>query len=550
MGDIPDRDEIDAAYKWDLSTVFADDAAWEDAFEAAQDRVAALAEQETDAFESAAELLDVLELRDRVMRDVAMVTKYARMRSDEDTRVEQYQAMRDRAETLSAEASSAASFIRPAIQQLDRDTVDDWLADEPGLAPYEHYLDDVLRMKPYTLPAEQEALLADLSPVIGGHDVFSMLTNADMTFPPVEGPDGGEVALSLSNATTLLQRRDRDFRERVHTTLYDTLGDHRHVLASALKQTVKAHVIAAEQRGYDSARAAALHASNIPPAVYDTLVETVEDRLDLLQRHTALKARAHGLDEPAMWDLYAPIAPGDGPEVPFDEAREHVLDAVAALGDDYRSRVQDGLDSRWVDVYENRGKRSGAYSSGTYDTQPFILMNYQDDISSMFTLAHELGHSFRLHVLDQYLERFRSTLFRQTMFAAFEHRIHQLEQDGTPLTADRLDETYGSLKHRYYDNVQQDDSIRGEWMRIPHFHYDFYVYQYATRIAAATALAQQIRDEDGARERYLDFLRAGGSDYPLQLLRDTGVDMTDAAPVNAALDVYSYQLDRIAALLG
>ncbi|MFB6121526.1 MAG: oligoendopeptidase F [Halobacteriaceae archaeon] len=596
MSSVPERSEIDREYKWALDGVFEDVDAWEAEYEAVEDRIAALRDRETDQFDDGAELLETLELRDEVMRRVSTVAAYARMRSDEDTRDQEMQALSTRGRALSSEASSAASFIDPAVQSLSRDELDAMIASTDGLEEYEHYLDDVMRLKAHTRSAEVEELLSELGEVLGAPgDIYSMLTNADMTFPEVEDPEGETVEITQSNFTTLLKRRDRPFRRTVHEAFYDELGEVRNTIGASLKNSVKSDVKVARARNYDTARAAAMDGPNIPVAVYDNLVDTVRTNLDTLHRHAALKRDALGVDDLQMWDLYVPMVESESPTVEYGEARDYVVEAFAPLGEDYQSRVADGLDSRWVDVFENRGKRSGAYSGGTYDTQPFILMNYQEDISSMYTLAHELGHSlhsqytsenqpyiysdyeifvaevasmvnesllthhlldtvederFRRHVLDEYLERFRSTLFRQTMFADFEHRIHSLAEDDEALTPDRLDEEYRDLKAEFYEPAVVDDHIAREWMRIPHFYYNYYVYQYSTGISAAVALAADIYEgDDGAAEDYVDFLTLGSREYPLELLRDAGVDMASPDPIERAIGVYDDALDEMAALL-
>jgi oligoendopeptidase F len=582
--DVPEREEVDEQYKWDLDSLFASDGEWEEAFEAVNERLDDLEAYEGRVTADADALEAVLETREEIMREVADVSAYARMRSDEDTADQHYQALSARAQSLSADASSAASFIEPELQQCTREELQAFVEENPALEQYEHYFDDVLRMKPHTRSSEVEELLADLSEVTGaGGEVYNMLTNADMEFPPVEKPDGSEVRPTLSNFTTLLKNRDRDFRQRVSETFYDEWASLRNAVGTAYKNSVKADIKLARARNYDTARAASLDDANIPVGVYDNLVDTVEANLDTLHRHAELKRDVLGVDELRSWDLYTPLAEGEV-EVPYEEARDHVVEAVAPLGEDYQSRVAEGLDSRWVDVYETANKRSGAYSGGTYDSQPYILMNYQDDITSMYTLAHELGHSlhseltsetqphvysgyeifvaevastvnealltehlletvedeqFRRHVLDEYLERFRSTLFRQTMFADFEHRTHELAEDGEAITPDVCDEIYGDLKAEYYEPMALDDGIRREWMRIPHFYYGFYVYQYATGISAANALVDRIMEEgEPAAADYREFLSKGSREYPLELLRGAGVDMASPDPVEHAIDAY------------
>ena len=595
MSSVPERSEIDDAYTWDLTDLFADDEAWEETYAETDERIEELSAYEGRVTESAATLEAVLELRESIMRDVSNLSAYARMRKDEDTTNQTYQALAARARSLAADASSAASYIEPELQELDGGEVEALIEENSALEAYEHYFDDTLRMKSHTRSAEIEALLADLGEVTGAAgDVYNMLTNADMEFPAVEDPDGETQRITLSNFTKLQKHPDRPFRQRVYEAFYDEWEQYRNSVGTAYKNSVKADEKLATARHYESAREAALDGPNVPVSVYDTLVETVESNLDVLHRHAGLKRDALGVEELRMWDLYAPLADGESPELEYDRAREYVIEAVEPLGEAYRDRMAEGLDSRWVDVYETANKQSGAYSGGTYDSQPYILMNYQDDIASMYTLAHELGHSmhseltsdaqpyvysgyeifvaevastvnealltrhlletvdderFRRHVLDEYLERFRSTLFRQTMFASFEHRAHELERAGEALTPDRLDELYRELKTEYYDPAAVDERIAREWMRIPHFYRAYYVYQYATGISAANAIVDLIESEgESAAADYREFLRSGSSAYPLELLETAGIDMSTAEPVEAAIERYEEMLGEFESL--
>jgi len=595
MSSVPERSEIDDAYTWDLTDLFADDEAWEETYAETDERIEELSAYEGRVTESAATLEAVLELRESIMRDVSNLSAYARMRKDEDTTNQTYQALAAQARSLAADASSAASYIEPELQELDGGEVEALIEENSALEAYEHYFDDTLRMKSHTRSAEIEALLADLSEVTGAAgDVYNMLTNADMEFPAVEDPDGETQRITLSNFTKLQKHPDRPFRQRVYEAFYDEWEQYRNSVGTAYKNSVKADEKLATARHYESAREAALDGPNVPVSVYDTLVETVESNLDVLHRHAGLKRDALGVEELRMWDLYAPLADGESPELEYDRAREYVIEAVEPLGEAYRDRMAEGLDSRWVDVYETANKQSGAYSGGTYDSQPYILMNYQDDIASMYTLAHELGHSmhseltsdaqpyvysgyeifvaevastvnealltrhlletvdderFRRHVLDEYLERFRSTLFRQTMFASFEHRAHELERAGEALTPDRLDELYRELKTEYYDPAAVDERIAREWMRIPHFYRAYYVYQYATGISAANAIVDLIESEgESAAADYREFLRSGSSAYPLELLETAGIDMSTAEPVEAAIERYDEMLGEFESL--
>ncbi|PSQ46925.1 oligoendopeptidase F [Halobacteriales archaeon SW_6_65_15] len=596
MSSVPERSEIDTEYKWDLESIYATDDEWEQAYEDVEERLDELAGYEGQVTEDGETLLEVIELRDEVMRTVSTVVSYARMRKDENTADQHYQALSSRAMTLYSQADSASSFIGPEIQDLDRDELDRMIEETDGLETYDHYLHDVLRMSEHTRSAEVENVLAELGEVTGAsNDIYDMLLNSDVEFPTVEKPDGEAVEITRANFTNLQKNPDRVFRRTVYEEFYDRLGEYHNTIGTAYQNSVKADVRLARIHDYDTAREAAMDGPNIPAEVYDNLVDTVRDNLDKLHRHTELKQECLDLEEFQMWDLYMPMTETETPEVEYEEAREHVVDALGALGEDYQNRVAEGLESRWVDVYETENKRSGAYSSGTYDTQPFILMNYQDDISSMYTLAHELGHSlhsqlasetqpyvysdyeifvaevastvneallthhlldtvedptFRRHVLNQYLEQIRLTLYRQTLFADFEHQAHQVVEEGEALTPERADEIYGDLKAEFYEPAVIDDRIAREWSRIPHFYRAYYVYQYSTGISAAIALAEDILEEgEPAAERYLEFLQSGSRDYPLELLEIAGVDMSSPEPIQRALDVYDDHLDEMAALI-
>ncbi len=596
MSSVPERSDIDVEYTWDLDSLFATDDQWEDAFETVQEELADLRAFEGTTTDDAETLLAFLTRYEEIMRDVANVSAYARMRRDEDTRDSEAQAMATRAQSLQSDASSATSFFEPELQELGREELESFIEMEPELATYQHYFDDILRLKPHTRSPEVENLLAELGEVTGSPgEIYQMLTNADMTFPTVEDPDGEAVEITQNNFTTLQKHPNREFREEVYKEFYDEWETVRNAVGTAYRNSVKTNEKLADARNYDSAREASLAGPNVPAEVYDTLVDTVNDNLENLHRHAELKRDVRGLDDLRMWDVYTPLVTGESPEIPYEEACEYVIDAVAPLGEEYQSRLAEGLESRWVDVYETRGKRSGAYSGGTYDSQPYILMNYQDDVSSMYTLAHELGHSMhselasesqpyvyadytifiaeiastvnetllthhlletiederlRRHILNEYLERFRSTLYRQTMFAEFEHRAHERSAAGEPLTTDALDELYGDLKGAYYEPAVMDDRIAREWMRIPHFYYGFYVFQYSTGIAAAVSFVEAIREEgESAAERYREFLASGSHGYPLELLSDAGLDMTEPTTIERALDVYDSYLDEFEQLV-
>jgi len=600
MSSVPERDEINEEYKWDIESLYEDKEEWEKDREEVEKLLEKIADFEGEVVQSPDKLFETLELYEDIRRKLSGLSRYASMKSDEDTREQEYQKLSSRADALSAKVSSETSFIEPEIQELSDEEFKHMVEENSELERYEHYIGDILRMKPHTRSKEVEEVLSDLGEVLGAPgEIFQMLSDADMEFPTVEKPSGEEVEISSANFTKLLQHQDREFRQEVHEKFYDEIGEVRNTIGSTLANATKTHVKTAKIRKYDTSREAALKPSNIPLEVYDNLVEVIHDNLDLLHRHAELKKKSLDVDKLKTWDLYMPLADSESPEISFEDAKSHVIEAVSVLGDGYREKVEGALDSEgWVDVYENKGKRSGAYSGGSYDSKPFILMNYQEDINSMYTLAHELGHSMhshystnnqpyfdsqykifvaevastvnealltqhlletvedenlRRHILSHYLERFRSTIYRQTMFAEFEQRIHEeIENDGA-LTPDYLDQKYQDLKSDFYKPAVVDDRIAREWMRIPHFYYNFYVFQYSTGMSAATALSAHIlgdgEDSEEARRRYIEFLKKGGSEYPIELLKDAGVDMSSPEPIREALEVYEEHLEKMEKLV-
>ncbi|HLG73874.1 MAG TPA: oligoendopeptidase F, partial [Chloroflexota bacterium] len=482
------------------------------------------------------------------------------MKRDEDSTNSAAQALHDRVVGLYARFSTAAAFFTPEIVALEPSTVESWLRDEPELGVYRFLLESTLRQKPHVRSTEIESLLAQSSEMgHGASTIYDMLQDADMKFPAIRDEDGNEVELTHGRYIPFQQSQDRRVRQESFEALYKTYAAFRNTIAASYATSVKSDVFYARAHGYASAQEAAMDGENIPLEVYSNLVETVESRLDLMQRYLRIRKRVLGLDELHMYDVYAHLVPSAKKVIPYGEAKEHVLAAVGALGSDYRETVNKGLASRWVDVYETAGKASGAYSSGSYGTQPFILMNYQDNLDSVYTLAHELGHSMHSwytretqppvysdyslfvaevasitnealltnHMLQQpmdvdtrkalinnELEKYRGTLFRQTMFAHFERETHRMAEAGEALTSEVLNRLYYDLVTRYFaPETVIDEPIAFEWSRIPHFYRAFYVYQYSTGISAATALAKAILNEgQPAVDRYRRFLSRGGSD--------------------------------------
>ncbi|WP_215141889.1 oligoendopeptidase F [Exiguobacterium qingdaonense] len=598
MSEVMTRQQVPVEETWNLETIYNDDNAWETDFQALKEQVPALVGFKGRLGESAETLHEALQLRDELSRKLHKLYTYAHMRYDEDTANSHYQALNDRAGSLASQISAQLAFMTPELLSIEEEQITAFMDQHEPLQVYRHAFDELALERPHVLTEMEEAILAQAGDVLGqSGSTFGMLNNADLTFPKVKNEEGEEVELTHGRYITFLESSDRSVREGAFKAMYGTYKQYLNTFASTLSGSVKKDNFYASVRKFDNARQAALHHNAIPESVYDGLVEAVNERLDLLHRYVALRKRALGIDELHMYDLYTPLIKDVEMKVSYEEAKQWMVDGLAPLGEEYVQIVKDGLDSRWVDVRETRGKRSGAYSSGAYDTQPFILMNWQDNVNNLFTLAHEFGHSVhshytrtsqpypygdysifvaevasttneallndhllktrtakeeRLYLLNNQLETFRGTLFRQTMFAEFEHMIHQAAQDGTSLTPEFLNETYLELNKRYFgDEIVIDEEISYEWARIPHFYYNYYVYQYATGISASAALSQQIMEEgDAAVRRYIDnFLKAGSSDYPIEVLKAAGVDMTTKEPVLKALDQFESILDEMESLL-
>ncbi len=594
---ILERSQVSQEHTWNLESIYPNNEAWEKELEWVGERLPGLQAFIGKVGESAQSLLRVLKFRDDVEVILERVIVYAHMRRDENTASPQYQALFERAMRQVTEFSATASFIVPEIVAIPDEKLESFYQESEELAVYRHHLTQITREKAHIRSAEVEEVLALSSEATAGAgNAYDMLTDADMRFPAIKDEDGNEVELTTGRYIQFLENPNREVRKAAFEALYNTFAKYKNTIGATYAASVKSDVFHAKVRRYPGSLAAALSGDNIPIAVYDQLIETVNRNLPVLHRYTRLRKKLLGLDELHMYDLYTPLVGEAQRKFPYEEATQTVVEAFAPLGQDYTSTVSEGIKSRWIDVYENRGKSSGAYSSGGYTTQPFILMNYQDTLDSVFTLAHELGHSLhsyhtnhtqpyvyanyslfvaevastaneallthhllqkttdrklRASLINNELEKFRGTLLRQTMFAEFERESHRMAEEGQPLTPDTLSEYYLELNKRYFGpDVVVDDLIALEWMRIPHFYRAFYVYQYATGISAATALSEQIiREGQPAVERYRNFLRSGSSDYPAELLRKAGVDMTTPEPVQLALDKFAALLDEFEKLM-
>jgi oligoendopeptidase F len=592
------RSEVPTDLTWKLEDIFSSDETWESEYK----EVSELAEKAS-AFKGtfgngAQALYEALAYKDEVSERIYRLYTYSHMRYDQDTTNSHYQAMDSRIKTLLVKVSTGLSFMTPEILALDEAKVLSYVTEHEGLQLYKQVLKEINEMRPHVLPAEQEALLAQVSEVTNASsETFSMLNNADLEFPTIKDENGDELELTHGRYTRFLESGDRRVREDAFRAMYGTYGKFRNTFASTLAGNVKRDNVNARVRNYTSARHAAMSENQIPEQVYDNLVDTVNKNLHLLHRYVSLRKKVLGLDELHMWDLYTPLVKEAKMEIPYEEAKDIMLKSFAPLGKEYVSIATKGLENRWVDVVENKGKRSGAYSSGSYGTNPYVLMNWQDNVNNLFTLAHEFGHSLhsyysrasqpfvygnysifvaevastcneallneymlktiedeqkRIYLLNYWLEGFRGTVFRQTMFAEFEHLIHKMDQDGEALTADKLTEVYYELNKKYFgDDLVVDEEIGLEWTRIPHFYYNYYVYQYSTGYSAAVALSNQILSEgQPAVDRYINkFLKAGCSDTPIEVLKKAGVDMTSAAPIEEACRVFEEKLNELEKLL-
>ncbi len=595
---LPKRSEIPTELTWNLNAIYATDADWEAEFARVTALLPGVAAFAGRLGESAATLLDAFTTRDTAGEALSRLFVYAHMRLHEDSANSASQALADRVTTLANDFNTAGAYMTPEILAIPQERLDGFVASEPGLSLYRHQLDEITRERPHVLSAEMESLLAQAAEVGAAPErIFEMLNNADMKLPLVHDEQGNDIQLTMGNyGTRFLESQNREVRREAFEAMLGTYGKYRNTFAATLAAQVKRDIFFARAHKYDTSLEAALDPNNIPVSVYDNLIATVDASLPLLHRYLRVRKRALGLEQLHMYDLYVPLAREVDYNISFEQAQERVAAALAPLGADYTDPLRQGFRSRWIDALESEGKRPGAYSWGSYGTQPYVLLNYQASMDSMFTLAHEMGHSMhsyftwrtqpypyssytlfvaevastlnealltnyllqqaddrtlRLYVVNHALEGFRTTLYRQTLFAEFEREAHARAEAGDALTPESLSALYKGLCDKYYGaEVAVDDLIEIEWARIPHFYSSYYVYQYATGISASAALASQILSEgEPAVQRYKRFLSAGSSDYSINLLRDAGVDLSTPQPIQAALDAFGRYLDELEALL-
>jgi oligoendopeptidase F len=595
---LPTRKEIPVEDTWRLEDIFANDQDWEKEYQEVKNQIPGVKEFEGKLGEGADILYNTLQFQDKLLERLGKLYTYSHMRYDQDTTNSFYQGLDDKIKNLYSQASSQLAFIVPEILEIEESKINEFFETKPELKLYEQALAEINLQRPHVLSKEQEALLAEASEVMDtSSNTFGMLNNADIKFPSIKDEKGEEVEITHGRYIRFLESPDQRVRRDAFKAVYETYGSFRNTFSSTLSGNVKKDNFFARIRKYDSARHAALSANNIPESVYDNLVNTVNENLHLLHRYVKLRKKVLGLEELHMYDLYTPLVKDVKMDIPYNEAKDLVINGLAPLGEEYTGILKEGFENRWVDVQENKGKRSGAYSSGAYGTNPYILMNWQDNVNNLFTLAHEFGHSVhsyytrkhqpypygnyssfvaevastcneallndyllktiddeqkRIYLLNHYLEGFRGTVFRQTMFAEYEHLIHQKAQNNEALTAELLTNEYYALNKKYFgeEDIIIDEEIGLEWSRIPHFYYNYYVYQYATGFSAATALSKQILEEgEPAVKRYIDFLSAGSSDYPIEVLKKAGVDMTSAEPIRNACKVFEEKLNELEQLL-
>ena len=590
------RNEINEKDTWDLSTIFETDQKWEEELALLTEDTKEAASLEGHLLDSAESLLNITERYLDLSRRLEKLYVYAHMKNDQDTRVAKYQEYYAKAMALYSQLDQVFSFYEPEFMAITEEQYQDFLAEEPKLQPYKHFFDKLLQNKEHVLSQREEELLAGAGEIFGAaSETFAILDNADIVFPFVQDEDGNEVQLSHGVYMRLVESKNREVRRGAYEALYSTYEQYQHTYAKTLQTNVKVQNYRAKVRNYKSAREAALAANFVPESVYDNLVSAVRKHLPLLHRYLSLRSKILGIPDLKMYDVYTPLSSVEY-SFTYEEALKKAEEALAVLGEDYLSRVKRAFSERWIDVYENQGKRSGAYSGGSYDTNAFMLLNWQDNLDNLFTLVHETGHSMhssytretqpyvygdysiflaeiasttneniltekllqevqddatRFAILNNFLDGFRGTVFRQTQFAEFEHAIHQADQNGEVLTSEFLNNLYADLNQEYYGLSKEDNpQIQYEWARIPHFYYNYYVYQYSTGFAAASALAEKIvHGSQDDRDRYIDYLKAGKSDYPLNIMRKAGVDMEKEDYLNDAFEVFERRLDEFEALV-
>lgn len=591
------REEVNSKYKWAIEDLYKSDDDWKKEFEQLKELSKKLLDYKGKLSESSDTLLNYLKLSDEISKLMERVVVYANQKSHEDTANSIYQNLVSQCTGLMASISSLAAFAEPELLEMDEYKLLEFLKADNGIKVYEKLITDMLKKKEHILSEEMEELLASASELADSpSNIFAMFNNADIKFPEIEDENGNMVEITHGRYGLLMESKNRRVRKDAFEGVYSVYKKYKNTLAATYNANVKAEAFYAKARKYPSNLAMALDDSHIPETVYTNLIEAVHDNMHLMHRYVSLRKRLLQVDELHMYDLYTPVVGDVDMKIDFEEAKQIVMEGLKPLGEEYQAILKEGYENGWIDVYENEGKRSGAYSWGAYGTHPYVLLNYQDNLNNVFTLAHEMGHAIhsyssdatqpfvyasykifvaevastcneallmkhllkttedkkeKAYLINYFLEQFKSTLYRQTMFAEFEMITHKMAADGEALTADSLSEVYHNLNVQYFgDDIVIDKDIDMEWARIPHFYTPFYVYQYATGYSAAIALSTRILKEgQKAVDDYMGFLRGGSSKDPIDLLKGAGVDMTSKSPVNEALKVFEDCLDQLEALL-
>ena len=587
-----ERQKIENQYKWTIDEMYPSESDLNKDIDKVKELIDKLASYKGKLAESKSNLYEALHTSEDAGRILEKLYVYTHMKSHEDTRINDNQGKATKIDMLSTELSMATSYMVPEIISMDEAKLNEYLQDEK-LSFYKKYVDEILRVKPHTLSETEEEILAAASDLTAiPENVYDMMSYADMQFPEIEDEEGKEVKLTHANFSLFLKSKDRRVRKDAFEELYSVYEQYRNTFASTLYGGVKSEIFYAKMRKYESALQGSLFNDDISVDVYENLIKSVSENIPALDKYIDLKKKFLGLDEIHMYDLYVPLTGDFDMKITYEEAKEIILEALKPMGEEYLSHIKDAFENGWIDVYENEGKQGGAYSWGCYDSKSYILMNYHDDLNSLFTLIHELGHSMhstyskstqdylyssykifvaevastlnelllinyllkksnskeeKIYLLNYYLEQFRTTVYRQTMFAEFEKIVHETVEGGEPLTAEGFTNIYYKLNEKYYGkSCVVDEQIGLEWARIPHFYSNFYVYKYATGFSAASALSKQILEEgETAVSRYKEFLKSGGSDYPLNQLRAAGVDMEKKESVDEALSVFADLVDEL-----
>ena len=596
--DLKTRNQIDKKYKWNIEAMISDESIIDKELETIKKDAASYEEKYSGKLSKDGEtLLKAFKDRDDIWRRLEKIYVYARMKRDEDNAETVYQAMTDKCGAIIAAVSASMAFFTPELLTSSEEKIITFIDSTEGLKEYEFAIKDTLRQKSHILTKEEENIMAQMGEITGAtNDIFTMLNNADIKFGEITDEDGDKVKITHGNYINFMESHDRNVRKSAYNAMYDSYKELINTIASAYNYNTKTDVINARIRKYDSARSAALSGDNIPEKVYDNLIKVVNDNLPVMHRYTELRKKLLGLDKLYMYDMYVPVIKLPEKTVSYEEALNMMNKALAPLGEEYLSKMNVGIKEGWIDVYENKGKTSGAYSFGCYDSYPYILLNYTDTLKDVFTVIHEMGHSMhsrytrdnqpyiygshsiftaevastvnesllmqylltnetdpemKKYLLNIHLEEFRTTLFRQTMFAEFEDMTHKAIEEGNVLTAQWMCQKYEELNAKYYGPaVEKDETIKYEWARIPHFYNAFYVYKYATGYSAATAISGKILSEGkAAADNYIEFLKTGESDYPIELLKIAGVDMSSPQPIEKAMETFTNLLDEFESLL-